>query len=1079
MPAGRVQAVTMAAPFKVYLKSNVNTYLMLLVWPDQTVRDMADMFVAEHEKHLPQYGLFTAGNISLVMDDGGCVIPESYRLGDVLEDVTANMEVELIKDDTRAPADSDVPGVEAAAETMPNGASNLEVERPNVRRGKQVQVSKTPGAMTQKQEAGVPEAADSGLDGDRKENHSMLPSSGGKRKKAVAVLHTDGKGEPLQSEPKRKKRLSTKEDIKARMAAEAMDMLASGELMSDSDSEDEADADEAPKKKRRARNAKEPKSPQSEKVPKLARVQKKFTAAEVKARAEKRKLTAIEKRVAQAGIEDGSLIPPAKKLGRPSKADQELRRTYESKLALRVAAEVARRGAARPEAETVEEEDSQLAEGAGSQSGGEVVPPAAEEERGPAPTPTQVQRPGSQVAEHPGSQAAGSDDSSSEEESSSSKEESSSSEEEGSSSDEGTPSTGNGHGSRREASSSPPMLTPAKAAGQAAIARAACLGQSPVRSASAAPGMVASKMPPIPAPEGVHTAAPAKASAAAKAGRPGQALSGATGSRQAATPQAGGNAGSSSGDDSSDNSSGGEVSEEGSSSDDEDAAAPSSAAKAAAEQAAPGTVQQGGRQRADTHEPAQAAGEGQHATFKRGGAESSSSRGQTSGDSSASNSSTESSSPAQSTSGAGSDASDDDTSGGGSDDNDEGGPGGAQPAHAGSPEQVPPATGADNQPAPAPATQQATHVGAAGAAPKQEAVPQQQAGPGAGAASAGAEAAGQDASSGESGSEGSSTEGEESEEEESGSDEGQGHVAQPAGAAALPVGSPESAGARQAASSGVAAGEGQAAASQSAAPAEAADSGNVSSSSDEGSGQTAAVGMHPAGHHEVTSGRFSSKLSPEQEEQLQRFAQQPGGLRSLLQALEQGGEGSLEGAQPADETLAAPGLRTDAGVTPGGGPEVAGTAEEAQEQPGQHDSSRAAAKGKAAKLPGRKATAAAAGTTGKAAKARGGQPRPTSRLHLSCRVLLVKGAAQVEPPSSGGILDQIAAQPIASWGTLKDLSKVVRRAVQEWVVEQRAARGLKADRGSVYQGNTPPAWWPLPVWDNKQLHTKAACVKAS
>ena len=50
----------------------------------------------------------------------------------------------------------------------------------------------------------------------------------------AAVLHTDGKGEPLQSEPKRKKRLSTKEDIKARMAAEAMDMLASGELMSDS-----------------------------------------------------------------------------------------------------------------------------------------------------------------------------------------------------------------------------------------------------------------------------------------------------------------------------------------------------------------------------------------------------------------------------------------------------------------------------------------------------------------------------------------------------------------------------------------------------------------------------------------------------------------------------------------------------------------------------------------------------------------------------------------------------------------------------------------------------------------------------
>ena len=40
-PAGKVQAVAMAAPFKVYLKSNVNTYLMLLVWPDQTVRDMA------------------------------------------------------------------------------------------------------------------------------------------------------------------------------------------------------------------------------------------------------------------------------------------------------------------------------------------------------------------------------------------------------------------------------------------------------------------------------------------------------------------------------------------------------------------------------------------------------------------------------------------------------------------------------------------------------------------------------------------------------------------------------------------------------------------------------------------------------------------------------------------------------------------------------------------------------------------------------------------------------------------------------------------------------------------------------
>ena len=35
------------------------------------------------------------------------------------------MEVELIKDDTRALADFDEPAVEAAAETMPNGASNL------------------------------------------------------------------------------------------------------------------------------------------------------------------------------------------------------------------------------------------------------------------------------------------------------------------------------------------------------------------------------------------------------------------------------------------------------------------------------------------------------------------------------------------------------------------------------------------------------------------------------------------------------------------------------------------------------------------------------------------------------------------------------------------------------------------------------------------------------------------------------------------------------------------------------------------------------------------------------------------
>ena len=50
----------------------------------------------------------------------------------------------------------------------------------------------------------------------------------------AAVLHTDDKGESLQPEPKKKKRLSTKEDTKARMAAEAMDMLASGDPMSDS-----------------------------------------------------------------------------------------------------------------------------------------------------------------------------------------------------------------------------------------------------------------------------------------------------------------------------------------------------------------------------------------------------------------------------------------------------------------------------------------------------------------------------------------------------------------------------------------------------------------------------------------------------------------------------------------------------------------------------------------------------------------------------------------------------------------------------------------------------------------------------
>ena len=35
----------------------------------------------------------------------------------------------------------------------------------------------------------MPEAADSGLDDDRKENHSTLPSSAGKRKKAVAGGH--------------------------------------------------------------------------------------------------------------------------------------------------------------------------------------------------------------------------------------------------------------------------------------------------------------------------------------------------------------------------------------------------------------------------------------------------------------------------------------------------------------------------------------------------------------------------------------------------------------------------------------------------------------------------------------------------------------------------------------------------------------------------------------------------------------------------------------------------------------------------------------------------------------------------
>ena len=60
------------------------------------------------------------------------------------------------------------------------------------------------------------------------------------------------------------------------------------------DSEDEADADEAPKKKRSVRTPKELKSPQTEKAPKLARAGRRFSAAELKARAEKRELTAIE-----------------------------------------------------------------------------------------------------------------------------------------------------------------------------------------------------------------------------------------------------------------------------------------------------------------------------------------------------------------------------------------------------------------------------------------------------------------------------------------------------------------------------------------------------------------------------------------------------------------------------------------------------------------------------------------------------------------------------------------------------------------------------------------------------------------
>ena len=60
------------------------------------------------------------------------------------------------------------------------------------------------------------------------------------------------------------------------------------------DSGGETDADEAPKKKRKARTPKELKSPQSEKAPRLARAGRRFTAAELQARAEKRELTAIE-----------------------------------------------------------------------------------------------------------------------------------------------------------------------------------------------------------------------------------------------------------------------------------------------------------------------------------------------------------------------------------------------------------------------------------------------------------------------------------------------------------------------------------------------------------------------------------------------------------------------------------------------------------------------------------------------------------------------------------------------------------------------------------------------------------------
>ena len=98
-------------------------------------------------------------------------------------------------------------------------------------------------------------------------------------------------------------------------------------------------------------------------------------------------------------------------------------------------------------------------------------------------------------------------------------------------------------------------------------------------------------MPRIPAPDGLHKAAVAKSSVAARPGRPGQAPSGAPGSQKAAASQRGGKLGSSSGTDSRDDSSGSEGSEEDSSSD-EDEAAPSSAAQVAAQQPAPGRLWQ-------------------------------------------------------------------------------------------------------------------------------------------------------------------------------------------------------------------------------------------------------------------------------------------------------------------------------------------------------------------------------------------------------------------------------------------------------------------------------------------------------